>query len=423
MTTTHPGVEVRYELRPHQLEAIQKLRNGSVLAGGVGVGKTFTALAYYAQIVCGGHLDRTGPMLYPKDLIVITTAKKRDSLDWYNEGLHLGLSRDPESSYSRSEFTVDSWNNIGKYVDREGAFFIFDEQRLVGTGAWVKAFLRIAKHNEWILLSGTPGDTWLDYVPVFIANGFFRNRTEFIDSHVVYHYNGRYRTVRGFYGVKKLERYREQILVDMPYERHTRRHLVAEEVGYDVGTFNLVWKRRWNVYEDRPLIDVAEMHRIGRKVVNSDPSRLEKICRLSAKHPRLIVWYNFDYELEELRTLMTKLDIPVAEYNGHRHEEIPETDRWIYLVQYQAGAEAWNCIQTDAMVYYSLTYSHKIFEQSQGRIDRLDSPYEDLWYYILMSRAKIDQLIWRSLLAKKNFHEGRNTKFDSKPDRNVSEMS
>lgn len=408
-----PGVVIQYELKPHQVEAISKLRNGSVLAGGVGVGKTFTALAYYSQIVCGGHLDRSGPMLTPKNLLVITTAKKRDSLDWESEAIHLGISRVPEYSYGGMEFIVDSFNNLKKYQDLEGWFVILDEQRLVGTGAWVKAFLKIAKKNEWILLSATPADTWLDYVPVFIANGFFRNRTEFIDSHVVYHYNGRYRTVRGFYGVRHLERMRNQILVDMPYERHTTRHLIAVDVPYDVGTFNLVWKKRWNVYEDRPLIDVAEMHRIGRKVANSDPGRLEAICELSAKHPKLIIFYNFDYELDILRTLMTKLDIPLAEWNGHRHEEIPQTDRWIYLVQYQAGAEGWNCIETDAIVYYSLTYSHKTFEQTQGRIDRLNTPFEDLNYYILISKAKIDLLIWRALVAKRNFHEGRNQKFDA----------
>ena len=146
--------------------------------------------------------------------------------------------------------------------------------------------------------------------------------------------------------------------------------------------------------------------------MNEDPSRLRKIERLGRKHPRMIVYYNFDYELDALRTLMTTMDIPVAEWNGHRHEEVPETERWLYLVQYQAGAEAWECVSTDTIVYYSLTYSHKLFEQSQGRIDRLHTPFDDLWYYILISESRIDQLIWRALVAKKNFHEGRNVRFD-----------
>lgn len=402
------------DLYPHQQDALEKLRNGSVLAGGVGSGKTITALAYYVQEVCGGLLDRSRPMRTPMPLIVITTAKKRDELDWESEALHYGIFRDPAISYGHQDFIIDSWNNMWKYVEKEGCFFIFDEQRLVGSGAWVKAFLKIVKNNQWVLLSATPADTWIDYVPLFIAHGFYRNRTDFIERHVVWTFHGKYRKIRGFFGVRHLEKYRDQILVEMPYEKHTVRHLVAEPVEYDVETFNLVWRRRWNPYENAPLIDSAEMHRIGRKVVNNDPSRLTKIAELSAKHPKLIVFYSFDYELEALRTLHSRLDIVVAEWNGHRHEPVPGTDRWLYLVQYQAGSEAWNCIETNAIAYYSLTYSHKQFEQSQGRIDRLDSPYSDLWYYVLMSDSKIDQLIWKSLIAKKNFHEGRIVKFKPK---------
>ena len=399
------------ELRPHQEIALQELRNGSVLAGGVGTGKTLTALAYYVQNVCGGSLDRSYDMRTPKDLIVITTAKKRDSLDWEKDALKLGLFIDPEISYSGREFIIDSWNNMKKYLDREDCFFIFDEQRLVGTGTWVKTFLKIVKRNQWILLSATPADTWMDYVPLFIAHGFYRSRTDFIEKHVVWSFNGKYRKIRGFFGVRHLERQRDQILVEMPYERHTVRHLVARPVLFDSAAFDTVWKRRWNVYEGQPLIDVAEMHRVARKVVNSDPSRLEEIVELGRTHPRMIIFYNFDYELDMLRTLMPKMDICVAEWNGHRHEPVPETERWLYLVQYQAGSEAWNCTETDTIVYYSLTYSHRLFEQSQGRIDRLDTPFEDLYYYILMSDSRIDKLIWKALVAKKNFHEGRNTKF------------
>lgn len=403
------------KLRPHQTEALEKIENGSVVAGGVGTGKTLVALAYYVNKVCEGSLDRDGRVNNPTKLIVITTAKKRDDLDWETEACNFGVFRDPETSYTEAEMIVDSWNNIKKYVDEENAFFIFDEQRLVGSGAWVKTFLKMVKperNNQWIMLSATPADTWMDYLPLFLAHGFYRTRTDFVENHVVWTFHGKYRKIRGFYGVRHLERLRSQILVEMPYERHTTRHLVAVPVEHDVELFDRVWKKRWNVFDDVPLIDVAEMHRVGRKVVNSDPSRLSEIEKLAVKHPRMIIFYNFDYELEFLRTLSRRMDVEVAEWNGHKHESVPTSDRWIYLVQYQAGAEGWNCTSTDAIVFYSLTYSHKLFEQSQGRIDRLDSPYTDLWYYILMSNSKIDKVIWRAIVAKKNFHEGRNMKFD-----------
>lgn len=402
-----------YELKPHQRVAVDKLKNGSVLDADVGVGKTFTALAYYSLRVCRGSLDRLTPMSTPKKLIVITTAKKRDDLDWEKEALHLGLFPEPELSYSGKEMVVDSWNNIKKYQDEQDSFFIFDEQRVVGYGAWVKAFLKITKANQWILLSATPGDSWIDYLPLFLAHGFFKNKTEFMDNHVVWKLvNGRYPKIKGYYGVTKLKRLRESILVEMPYERHTTRHLVAVEVKHDKELFDQVWRRRWNIFEEAPLLDSGEMHRVGRKLVNSDEDRLRKIEELGDKHDKMIIFYNFDYELEMLRTLHTSMDIKVAEWNGHRHEPVPDDDRWLYLVQYQAGSEGWNCTQTDCVVFYSLTYSHKIFAQAQGRIDRLDTPYVDLWYYMLMSQAKIDKIIWKALVNKKNFHEGRRVKYD-----------
>lgn len=417
----HELVEPKpFKLRAHQRDAVRKLKNGSVLDGGVGTGKTFTALAYFVERVCGGTLDRSKPMRVPKKLVIITTAKKRDELDWESEAMHLGLFVDPAVSYSGKELIVDSWNNMGKYVDEVDCFFIFDEQRLVGKGAWVKTFLKIAKNNQWVLLSATPADNWIDYLPLFLAHGFYRNRTEFMENHVVWQMvNGKYPKIKGYHGVKHLRMLRDQILVEMPYDRHTTRHLVTIEVQHDKELFDRVWKRRWNVYEDMPLLDSGEMHRVGRKVVNSDEDRLRKIEELGEKHPRMIVFYSFDYELEMLRTLHSSMDIKVAEWNGHRHEPVPDDDRWLYLVQYQAGAEGWNCITTDCLVFYSLTYSHKIFEQSQGRIDRLNTPFTDLWYYILMSQAKIDKLIWRSLTNKKNFHEGRRQKFEQ-PERQAA---
>lgn len=400
-----------HQLRPHQVIALERLRNGSVLAGGVGSGKTTTALAYYAQNVCKGSLTRSKPMATPKDLIVITTAMKRDTLDWESEALHYGIFTDPELSYGHKEFIIDSWNNMKKYVDREGCFFIFDEQRLVGSGVWVKTFLKIVKNNEWILLTATPADTWIDYVPLFIAHGFYKHRTDFIENHVVWSFHGKYRKIRGYFGVRRLEKFRDSILVEMPYEKHTVRHILIERTDFDVDLFNMVWRKRWNVYENKPLIDVAEMYRVARRLVNEDPSRLKKIEDLGAKHPRMIIFYTHDYELDLLRTLHCSMDIPVAEWNGHRHEPVPGTQRWLYLVQYQAGSDTWNCTTTDTVVFYSLTYSHRQYEQAQGRIDRMDSPFDDLWYYILKSDSKVDSLIWMALVNKKNFHEGKNRKF------------
>lgn len=426
------------ELHKHQADAVEVLDNGKILWGGVGTGKSLTAVAYYMKREA------------PRNVYAITTAKKRDSLDWENDFAKYGVGK-VEGATVAGVLTVDSWNNIGNYEDVEGAFFIFDEQRLVGSGSWTKAFLKIAQSNRWILLSATPGDTWLDYVPVFLANGFYRNRTEFIREHVVYNTYAKFPKVERYRQVNKLVRLRNELLVEMPYVYLTTRHTQVVDVDYDRDKYKEVMKKRWNVYEDKPIRDVAELFRVLRKIVNSDTSRLEAVKRLLHVHPRLVVFYNFDYELEALRTLAERYgeavwspensnqqlvnvgtgkssgqttvcaaepgstsktpqireSFAVAEWNGHKHQSIPDTDRWVYLVQYAAGSEGWNCTSTNAMVFYSLTYSYKMWHQAHGRIDRLDTPHKDLYYYVLRSEAVIDRLVANTLDNKKSFNEKR----------------
>lgn len=395
---------MKITLYPHQEDALERMHNGSILCGGVGTGKSITACFYYVRNEA------------PRDVYVITTAKKRDSFDWVGEFLEVGVYREQAAKYGK--LTVDSWNNIGKYVGVENAFFIFDEQRLVGAGHWTKSFTKIARANRWILLSATPGDTWLDYIPVFVANGFYKNRTEFKREHVVYSSYTKFPKVERYLGVQKLQRLKNSILVDMPYLRHTKRHSTDVPVKYDKEQFEKVVKKRWHVFENRPLRDVSELFSVMRKVVNSDESRLEAIRGLMLEHPRLIVFYNFDYELEMLRTLgqtkifsetdpssSSKPTIQIAEWNGHKHQAVPSSDSWLYLVQYTAGSEGWNCVETDAMVFYSLTYSYKQFHQAHGRIDRLNTPFTNLYYFTLKSKSVIDMAIWRSLRDKKNFNE------------------
>lgn len=398
------------DLYPHQTKVLNEIKNGSVVKGGVGTGKSITAIAYFFTKVCEGQLKMNGKgdwgeMKKPRDLYIITTAKKRNDKDWEKECAPFILSSDPTISFGGVKVTVDSWNNIVNYKDVKDAFFIFDEQRLVGAGAWVKAFLKIASHNQWIILSATPGDTWSDYIPIFLAHGFYANRTEFAKRHIVYKPFAKFPQIDRYVETGILESYRRRVVVDMPYARHTKRHIQNVLVPHNEVMFRKAWKDRWHIFEERPIKDVAELFSVVRKLVNSDPSRIEEITKIQEKHPRLIIFYNFNYELEILRTLGEKLGVPIAEWNGHKHEPIPAGEKWVYLVQYTAGAEGWNCITTDATVFYSLNYSYKINEQARGRIDRINTQYTDLYYYYLRSSSQIDQAIWKSIVTKKNFNE------------------
>jgi hypothetical protein len=375
-------------LEEHQVQALHKLKNGSILWGGVGTGKTRVAVAYYLK-----HEQ-------PKNIFVITTAKKRDSLDWVGEFSAVAVGY--EDATVAGVLTVDSWNNIEKYVGITNCFFIFDEQRLVGSGSWVRAFLKIVKSNRWILLSATPGDTWMDYIPVFVANGFYRNRTEFIREHVVYSPFAKFPKVQRYMGTERLKRQRDQILVYMPYRTGTVRHVKTIYCDYDEDLLDGVMRTRWHPYENRPIRDIAELFMVMRRVVNSHRSRLEALTERLSHHDRIIVFYNFNYELEALRALEQLVE--VAEWNGHKHQPLPKGDKWAYLVQYAAGSESWNCTETDSMLFYSLTYSYKHWEQAHGRIDRMNTPFTDLYYYVLRSKTMVDAAIWRSLKAKRSFN-------------------
>lgn len=401
-----PGMKL-YE---YQKDAIKRMRNGCILCGGVGSGKSRTSLAYY-YISNGGKLDpkKYVPMAEnpPKDLYIITTARKRDTLEWEGELSYFLMSTNPKVNCYDNKVVVDSWNNIRKYEDVKNAFFIFDEQRVVGSGAWVKAFLKISKRNEWILLSATPGDTWQDYIPVFLANGFYKNRTEFAREHIVYSRFSKYPKVDRYINTGRLIRLRNRILVDMDFKRETISHHEDVIVSYDVKTYKEVGKTRWDIFKNEPIANAGGLCYVWRRVVNSDESRKRAVVELVERHPRSIIFYNFDYELDILRDLFR--DKQVAEWNGHAHQPIPESDEWVYLVQYTAGCEGWNCIKTDTIIFYSQNYSYKVMEQASGRINRLNTPYTDLYYYHLKSRSGIDMAISKALKEKKNFNERKFT--------------
>jgi Arc/MetJ-type ribon-helix-helix transcriptional regulator len=380
------------KLHPHQQDAVRELKSGNILWGGVGSGKTRTAMAYYALAQA------------PKDIYVITTAKKRDSLDWVREAADFGIGRSKEETVS-GVLTVDSWNNIGKYVDVEGAFFIFDEQRLVGRGAWTKSFYKISSRNEWILLSATPGDSWMDYVPVFIANGYYRNRSEFVRDHVVYSHFTRFPKIERYVNTNRLQKLRREVLVHMPYKSEALAHHIELLVEYDRAGYDEILKRRWNIFENKPIANVSELFYLLRKCVYSDRSRALSVRDVLDKHPKVVIFYTFNYELEILRGILEEHGYPYAEWNGHKHEDIPSTDEWAYLVQYSSGSEGWNCTETNAMLFYSLTYSYKMFKQAHGRIDRMDTPWKELYYYTLISKAGIDRGVFSSLTSKKSFNE------------------
>ena len=398
-------------LYDYQMDAVKKMRDGCILNGGVGSGKSRTGLYYYFSQYGGSKDPDHIPMKNPPDLYIITTAMKRDSKEWLGELAHYHLCPDPEINYYNNKVVVDSWNNIQKYVGIKDSFFIFDEDRVTGNGAWVKAFLKIVRANRWIILSATAGDTWSDYIPVFIANNFYKNKTEFIREHVVYSRFTKYPKIDRYINTGRLIRLRNRILIDMDFKRHTIPHHEDVYVRYDVSMYKDAGRTRWDPYKNEPIRDASGLCYVWRKIVNSDESRQVALLEIFEKHPKLIIFYSFDYERDILLGLFRPYGIEVAEWSGHAHQPLPKGDSWIYIVQYTAGCEGWNAITTDTIVFYSQTYSYKVLTQAAGRIDRLNTPYTDLYYYHFKSRSGIDLAISKALREKKKFNESKYVKW------------
>ena len=371
------------ELYPEQKDAIRKMHNGCILNGAVGTGKSRTALAYANQKEKG------------KDIYIITTAKKRDSKEWEAEA----------KPFRFKTVVIDSWNNIKKYQNVYGSFFIFDEQRVVGSGAWVKSFLKITKKNHWILLSATPGDTWKDYIPVFIANGFYKNRTEFNMKHVIYKPYMNFPVIDRYIDEYELVFQRNQILVHMRANRKIKKEKKKITCMYDRIKYKKIFRDRWDVFENKPIEETGKLCYLLRRVVNEDDDRINALKVLLCDHPKVIIFYNYTPELNILRQIATEMKFDIGEWNGEVHSEVPTSKKWVYLCQYTAASEGWNCITTDTIIFYSLSYSYKAITQAEGRIDRTNSPFDILYYYYLQSTAPIDLAIARALHEKRDFNE------------------
>ena len=394
-------------LYPYQMDAVNKMSNGCILNGGVGSGKSRTGLYYYFKEQ-GGSIDPDYiPMQNPKDLYIITTAMKRDSLEFEGELANFLMSKNPEANFYKNKIVIDSWNNIKKYKDVVGAFFIFDEDRVTGNGTWVKTFLNIARKNKWIILSATPGDTWEQYIPVFVANGFYKNKTEFNREHVIFSRFTKYPKIERYINTGRLLRQRNQILVDMDFNRATIPHHEDIYVGYDILKYKKAMKTRWDPFKNEPIQQASGLCYVLRRIVNEDESRQIALLELLEKHTKAIIFYNFDYELDLLKEICNDGKRKVAEWNGHNHQPVPVGENWVYLVQYTAGAEGWNCVTTDTIIFYSQNYSYKTVTQAAGRIDRLNTRFVDLYYYHFKSKSSIDLAISKALNEKRQFNESR----------------
>lgn len=366
----------------YQLEAIDKLQSGMILWGNVGSGKSRTSLYFY----CKNYSN--------KKLLIITTAQKRNNGEWLEECKVFGLNP-----------IIDSWNNIKKYEKYENYFIIFDEDHLTGYGAWSKTFIKMAKCNDWLVLTGTPGDNYAEFMTVFIAKGWYKNKRDFEENHVIYSRYSKYPKVDRYINQGLLEKHRRDILVKMFVEKRPMVHKEIVITQYDISKYKKAYKEKRDE-NNKPFKNATAFCLYLRKICNEDESKIVKVRELLLKHNKVIIFYNYIYEKEMLlKLLKTMKTFNVGEYNGQHHDDIPIGERWAYLCQYTAASEGWNCLLCDTMIFFSMSYSYKAMEQAAGRINRVNTPYKDLYYYYLRTTSSIDLSINRALSTKRNFNE------------------
>lgn len=125
---------------------------------------------------------------------------------------------------------------------------------------------------------------------------------------------------------------------------------------------------------------------------------------LQSTNDRLIVFYNFNAELQELKKICKDLDKPTSEVNGHCKDltAYETEDNSVTLIQYQAGAMGLNLQQANKIIYFTLTDKSELFEQSKKRIHRIgqDKP---CFYYILICKGSVEEVVLDTLKMRKDF--------------------
>lgn len=138
---------------------------------------------------------------------------------------------------------------------------------------------------------------------------------------------------------------------------------------------------------------------------------------LESTNDRMVIFYNFNAELEQLKVICEELDKPISQVNGSVKDldNFENIDNTVLLVQYQAGAMGLNLQKANKIIYFSLTESSDLFEQSKKRIHRIGTT-QPCFYYILMCENSVEEDIYKSLLLKQDYNDALFKKLEERND-------
>lgn len=128
---------------------------------------------------------------------------------------------------------------------------------------------------------------------------------------------------------------------------------------------------------------------------------------LESTNDRLIVFYNFIQEKEKLKTIIEKHERPISEVNGQIKDlkNYEEQDNSVTLIQYQSGSMGLNLQKSNKIIYFSLTQSSDLYEQSKKRIHRIGQNQTCFYYLLLCKNSIEDKGILPRLMMRKDFDD------------------
>ena len=275
-------------------------------------------------------------------------------------------------------------------------------------------FILSLKPSHTILLSGTPTDGKYEFLYSQLRLlGWKITKTAYYNRYIkteLRSYGGpMFRVVTGYKNVSelkaKLKEYgavfaKAEEVIKLPEKKFIKEY---STVSSDYKKF---MKDRVIKIDDKELTgDSTLSKRLYARMLCSAYSK-DKISRLidlvNSTSDRVIIFYNFNTELEALRKVL--FDRPISIVNGQVKDlkEYENNDNSVTLIQYQAGAMGLNLQKANRIIYFSLPERSELFEQSKARICRIGQE-KQCYYHIMMCHKSVEEKIYECLLMRKDY--------------------
>lgn len=394
------------DLYDFQKDAVAHLLTGRhFIISGVGSGKTAMALTWAAE-----QCRQTGK----HKVLVVTTASKVRTGDFEKE------DKIWTDDSEKREMAVISWHKLKAWVEQNWKgldewVVIFDEaQRSKGYSTGMgKAFLKITKQNpDWAGFTGTPGDTWADYISYFVATNQTRNKTAYLHEFAnVQTYKG-YPEIVGWRNEDRLK----AMWAHISYAPDTS--IVAQQLPKEqYRTITLPKPRAYSKTLKTRLNEQGEFLDTAGAMV----AELRRLCFTKDKQQwvadfvegvesGVVMFYNYIATGDKLAEICEKAlgkSGRVWRIDG-KHHEIPTAEtigaKDVVLCQWQSGSEALNFQFLHYWVGVELCYSNSMLQQAMGRIRRIGQEHP-MSFYRLLTDGTIEQDIAEALKNKKEFSE------------------